>query len=41
MRDKRFIAEHRDEPLTKEQHLQLILWASKCVESYKTCRKIK
>lgn len=26
MRDKRFIAEHRGEPL-KEQHYQLIQWA--------------
>lgn len=33
MRDKRFIAEHRGGPLTKEQHRQLILWACKCVEN--------
>ena len=33
MRDKRFIAEHRGGPLTKEQHKQLILWACKCVEN--------
>jgi len=32
MRDKRFIAEHRGGPLTKEQHRNLILWACKCVE---------
>ena len=33
MRDKRFIAEHRGGPLTKEQHRQLMLWACKCVEN--------
>ena len=33
MRDKRFIAEHRGGPLTKDQHRQLILWACKCVEN--------
>jgi hypothetical protein len=33
MRDKRFVAEHRGGPLTKEQHRQLILWACKCVEN--------
>ena len=33
MRDKRFIAEHRGGPLTKEQHKLLILWACKCVEN--------
>ena len=33
MRDKRFIAEHRGGPLTKDQHKQLILWACKCVEN--------
>jgi hypothetical protein len=32
MRDKRFVAEHRGGPLTKDQHKQLILWACKCVE---------
>jgi hypothetical protein len=32
MRDKRFVAEHRGGPLTKYQHRQLVLWASKCVE---------
>jgi hypothetical protein len=33
MRNKRFIAEHRGGPLTKEQHKQLILWACKCAEN--------
>jgi len=33
MRDKRFVAEHRGGPLTKDQHKQLILWACKCVEN--------
>jgi hypothetical protein len=33
MRDKRFVAEHRGGPLTKEKHKQLILWACKCVEN--------
>jgi len=33
MRDKRFIAEHRGGPLTKAQHIQLILWACKCAEN--------
>ncbi len=32
MRDKRFIAEHRDGPLKKEQHYQLINWAYECAE---------
>jgi len=32
MRDKRFIAEHRDGPLKKEQHYQLITWACDCAE---------
>ena len=32
MRDKRFIAEHRGGPLTKEQHYQLIQWACDCAE---------
>lgn len=32
MRDKRFVAEHRDGPLKKEQHQQLIKWACDCVE---------
>ena len=32
MRDKRFIAEHRGGPLTKEQHYQLITWACGCAE---------
>lgn len=30
MRDRRFIAEHRGGPLKKEQHYQLIQWASDC-----------
>jgi hypothetical protein len=33
MRDKRFIAEHRGGPLTKEQHRQLIKWACDCAEN--------
>ncbi|TAD87361.1 MAG: hypothetical protein EAY75_06225 [Bacteroidetes bacterium] len=33
MRDKRFVAEHRGGPLTKDQHKQLIIWACKCVEN--------
>jgi hypothetical protein len=33
MRDKRFIAEHRSGPLTKEKHIQLILWACQCAEN--------
>ena len=33
MRDKRFIAEHRGGPLTKEKHRQLILWACQCAEN--------
>lgn len=32
MRDKRFVAEHRGGPLTKEQHYQLMQWAYDCVE---------
>lgn len=32
MRDKRFVAEHRGGPLSKEQHRQLIIWACECVE---------
>jgi hypothetical protein len=32
MRDKRFIAEHRGGPLTKEQHYQLMQWACDCAE---------
>lgn len=32
MRDKRFIAEHRGGPLKKEQHYQLMEWASNCSE---------
>ena len=33
MRDKRFVAEHRGGPLTKDKHKQLIMWACKCVEN--------
>ncbi len=33
MRDKRFVAEHRGGPLTKDQHRQLVLWAYKCVQN--------
>lgn len=33
MRDKRFIGEHRGGPLTKAQHIKLILWACKCAEN--------
>jgi hypothetical protein len=33
MRDKRFIAEHRGGPLTKERHRELILWACQCAEN--------
>jgi len=33
MRDKRFVANHRGGPLTKDQHRQLIIWACKCVEN--------
>ena len=33
MRDKRFVAEHRGGPLTKEEHRQLILWACQCSEN--------
>jgi len=32
MRDKRFIAEHRGGPLTKEKHYQLMFWACSCAE---------
>ncbi len=32
MRDKRFIAEHRGGPLTKEQHRQLMQWAIACAK---------
>jgi len=32
MRDKRFIAEHRGGPLTKEQHYLLMQWACDCAE---------
>ena len=33
MRDKRFVAEHRGGPLTKDRHKQLVIWACKCVEN--------
>ena len=33
MRDKRFVAEHRGGPLKKEQHYQLMIWASECAEN--------
>ena len=32
MRDKRFIAEHRGGPLTKDNHHKLIRWARECSE---------
>ncbi len=32
MRDKRFVSEHRGGPLKKEQHQQLIQWASDVAE---------
>lgn len=32
MRDKRFVAEHRGGPLTKEKHYLLMKWASECAE---------
>lgn len=32
MRDKRFVAEHRGGPLTREQHQQLMKWAIECAE---------
>ena len=32
MRDKRFIAEHRNGTLKKEQYYQLIEWACNCAE---------
>lgn len=31
MRDKRFVAEHRGGPLSREHHRMLILWSIKCV----------
>jgi hypothetical protein len=33
MRDKRFVAEHRGGPLSREQHYQLIEWACACAEN--------
>lgn len=32
MRDRRFVAEHRGGPLTKEQHCLLMQWAIACAE---------
>ncbi len=32
MRDKRFVAQHRGGPLTKEQHKELMRWAIACAE---------
>jgi hypothetical protein len=32
MRDKRFVAQHRGGPLTKEQHCELMQWAITCAE---------
>lgn len=32
LRDKRFIAQHRGGPLTKQQHFMLIAWAVRCAE---------
>jgi len=32
MRDRRFVAEHRGGPLTKQQHTELLQWASTCVK---------
>jgi hypothetical protein len=32
MRDKRFVAEHRGGPLAKQQHHDLLDWASSCVK---------
>ena len=32
MRDKRFVAEHRGGPLTKEHHQKLMRWARTCAE---------
>lgn len=32
MRDKRFVAEHRGRPLTKDNHHKLIRWARECSE---------
>ncbi len=32
MRNRKFVAEHRGGPLTKQQHQDLIVWASKCVK---------
>ena len=32
MRDKRFVAEHRNGPLKKDQHKQLMQWGCDCAE---------
>lgn len=32
MRDKRFVAQHRGGPLTKQQHQLLMSWAIRCAE---------
>jgi hypothetical protein len=32
MRDRRFVAEHRGGPLTKQQHCLLMAWAVRCAE---------
>ncbi len=32
MRDKRFVAEHRGGPLSKEQHRELMAWAIACAD---------
>ena len=32
MRDKRFIAQHREGTLTKEHHFQMLLWSCLCAE---------
>lgn len=32
MRDKKFVAEHRGGPLSKERHYQLMQWAIDCAE---------
>ncbi len=32
MRDRRFVAEHRGGPLTKDHHIQLMRWACSCAE---------
>jgi hypothetical protein len=32
LRDKRFVAQHRGGPLTKQQHFMLMAWAVRCAE---------